>query len=102
MKGKLEILAVSVEDRELQQKMIDRVKETYGVDLDYRMLTDTDHRVIDRYGVFNPSMGPDRPIPHPTTMVIDLEGVIRWIVVEVDYRIRPDNDEVLEALELVR
>jgi alkyl hydroperoxide reductase subunit AhpC len=102
MQEKVEIVAVSVEGRELQQMMIDRVKETYGVDVDYRMLTDTDHRVIDRYGVFNPDEAKSRPVPHPTTMVIDLDGVIRWMVVELDYRMRPENEEVIAALEAVQ
>jgi alkyl hydroperoxide reductase subunit AhpC len=102
MKKKVEIVAVSVEGRDLQQMMIDRVKETYGVDVDYRMLTDTDHRVIDRYGVFNPDEAKARPVPHPTTMVIDMDGVIRWMVVELDYRMRPSNEEVIAALEAVR
>ena len=86
----------------MQQMMIDRVKETYGVDVDYRMLTDTDHRVIDRYGVFNPDEAKARLVPHPTTMVIDMDGVIRWMVVEVDYRMRPENEDVMQALEMVR
>lgn len=98
----VEILAVSVEGRDLQQKMIDRVMETYGVDLTYTLLTDRDHRVINRYGIFNPDGPKTRPIPHPTTMVIDREGVIRWMVTEIDYRMRPENVELLEALELVR
>ncbi len=102
MKEKVEILAVSVEGRDLQQMMIDRVKETYGIDVDYRMLTDTDHRVIDRYGVFNPDERKARLVPHPTTMVIDMDGVIRWMVVETDYRMRPENEDVMRALESVR
>jgi peroxiredoxin len=66
------------------------------------MLTDTDHRVIDRYGVFNPNEAKARLVPHPTTMVIDRDGVIRWMVVEVDYRMRPEHEDVLLALESVR
>ena len=102
MKDKVEILAVSPEGRDMQQMMIDKVKETYGVDVDYRMLTDTDHRVIDRYGIFNAEERMARLVPHPTTMVIDLDGVIRWMVVEQDYRMRPENEDVMQALEMVR
>ena len=47
MKERVEILAVSVEGRDLQQMMIDRVKETYGIDVDYRMLTALDMPMID-------------------------------------------------------
>jgi len=102
MKDGVEILAVSVDGKDLQQMMIDRVKETYGVDVDYRMLTDIDHRVIDRYGVFNANERKARLVPHPTIMVIDMDGVIRWMVVEVDYRMRPENEDVMRALESVR
>ena len=93
---------MSAEGRDLQQMMIDRVMETYGVDITYTLLTDVDHRVINRYGIFNPDGPKKSPIPHPTTMVIDREGVIRWMVTELDYRMRPENVEILGALELVR
>ena len=64
------------------------------------MLSDPDHRVIDRYGLFNADAPPNRPIPHPATYVIDKEGVpVRWGFVEVDYRVRPSNEDVLAALE---
>ena len=102
MRENIEILAVSVEGKELQQKMIDRVKETYDMDIDYTLLTDTDHRVINRYGVFNPDERKSRPVPHPTTMVVDKDGVIRWMVVELDYKMRPETEEILEALNLVQ
>ena len=33
--------------------------------------------------------------------MIDMEGVVRWKFTEVDYRIRPTNDDILaEVLEL--
>ncbi len=38
------------------------------------------------------------PVPHPTTLVIDQEGVVRWKFIEVDYRIRPTNEDILTAL----
>jgi len=52
--------------------------------------------VIDRYGIFNPE---SRGLPHPATYVIDKEGIVRWKFVEVDYRVRPTNEQVLEALK---
>jgi len=39
-----------------------------------------------------------RPVPHPTTLVIDKQGVVRWKVVEIDYRMRPTNEDILSAL----
>jgi peroxiredoxin len=97
------IVAVSVDDRERQQMMIDRVMEEYGVDMtSILLLSDPDHAVIDRYGIFNEAEPRGRPVPHPTTLVIDTAGVIRWKVTEVDYRVRPENADILQALELVR
>jgi peroxiredoxin len=58
-------------------------------------LSDPGHRVIDRYGLVNPQ---GRGWPHPTTLVIDRQGVVRWKFVEVDYRVRPTNEQILEAL----
>lgn len=98
------ILAVSAEDGERQRRMVDRVREEYGVDLreGVTLLSDPDHAVIDRYGILNADASPDRPIPHPTTLVLDREGVVRWRFTEVDYRVRPTNQDILEALDAIR
>ena len=36
--------------------------------------------------------------PHPTTYVIDGTGAVRWKFTEVNYKIRPTNQMVLDAL----
>jgi len=82
--------------------MIDRVAEESGGEIDYTLLSDPDHAVIDRYGVFNPDATPNRPIPHPTVMVIDRDGVVRWRFTETDYRIRAENEMILDALAEVQ
>lgn len=76
--------------------MIDRVADEQGRTIDYHILADPDHAVIDRYGLFNAESR--RPVPHPAVYVIDKEGVVRWKFIEVDYRIRPSNEDVLAAL----
>ena len=64
-----EILAVSIDDRSALQKMADRIAaETGGRRPEFTFLSDPGHRVIDRYGLLNPS---GRGWPHPTTYVID-------------------------------
>jgi peroxiredoxin len=92
------LLAVSVDERENQQKMIDRISMEDGIMPDYPLLSDPDHRVIDRYGIYNPNESKRRPVPHPTTFVIDMDGVVRWKFVEIDYKIRPSNEDILAAL----
>ncbi len=93
-----EILAISVDDHEKQQMMIDRISAEDGILPDYALLSDPDHRVIDRYGLFNPNESRRRPVPHPTVFVIDRDGVVRWKFVEINYKIRPTNDDILAAL----
>jgi len=91
------IMAISVDDREHQQMMIDRVAED-GIEMDFPLLTDPDHAVIDRYGLFNHEDPRGREITHPATYVIDKEGVVRWRFVEVNYRERPTNEDILAEL----
>jgi peroxiredoxin len=91
-------VAVSIDDRERQQMMIDRVREEHGIEIDYVLLTDTDHRVINRYGLFNPDEPKHRPVPHPAVYVIDKDGIVRWKLVEVNYRVRAENEDILAAL----
>ena len=91
-------MALSVDEHEEQQLMIDRVAEEYGATVDFTLLADPDNAVIDRYGVFNPDDSRRRAIPHPTTLVIDKEGVVRWKFIEIDFRIRPTNEDILTAL----
>ena len=69
----------------------------------FRMLQDPNHSVVDRYGLFNEEGSrPDRPLPHPTTLVIDREGIVRWKAVETDYRLRPTNEDIIAAVRYAR
>jgi peroxiredoxin len=95
-----ELLAVSVDSRSDLQKMVDRISAEDGRRPDYQFLSDPGHRVIDRYGLLNPD--DQRGIPHPTTYVIDRQGVVRWKFTEVNYKIRPTNDMILGALRGLR
>lgn len=94
-----QIVALSIDDREHLDSMVARVAATDGRTIDFTMLSDPGHRVIDRYGLLNPS---GRGWPHPTTYVIDKSGRVRWKFTEVNYKIRPTNAMVLEALGRLR
>ncbi len=99
LRDETEIVTVSVDDHDDMQRMIDRVADEDGVEPDFVMLSDPDLSVIDRYGLFNPDSSPRRPIPHPATYVIDKDGVVRYRFVEVDYRVRPTNEDILAVLK---
>jgi len=82
--------------------MVDRVaSENDGLRLDLPLLSDENAAVIRRYGLFNQDDARGRAIPHPTTYVIDREGVVRWNMTEVNYRIRPENADILAALAAI-
>jgi len=88
-------MALSSDDADQLQMMVDRVaEETDGRPIDYTLLSDPDASVINRYGLFNQDDPRGRAIPHPTTYVIDMDGVVRWKFTEVDYRIRPEQEEI--------
>jgi peroxiredoxin len=99
-KRETEILAVSVDPRADLQKMADRISQEDGRRPEFIFLSDPGHRVIDRYGLLN--LDDPRGIPHPTTYVLDRQGVVRWKFTEVNYKIRPSNAMILEALEAIR
>ena len=93
-KRDVELIAVAIDNRALLQKMANKILER-GAKADFTFLSDSGHRVIDRYGLLNES---SVGWPHPTTYVIDRHGVVRWKFTEVNYKIRPTNQMVLDAL----
>ena len=93
-----QILALSLDSPEDLQRMVDKISADDSLTPRFPFLTDPDHRVIDRYGLFNPDDPRGRQITHPATYVIDKDGVVRWKHVEVDYTVRPSNEDILKAL----
>jgi peroxiredoxin len=90
----VEILDVSVDPHDKARQTREKLKDNPG--FNFPLLSDADHRVIDRYGLLNDKS--QRAVPHPTTLVIDRKGVIRWRFTEVDYRVRPSNEDILKQV----
>lgn len=78
--------------------MVDRISEDDGVLPEYAYLSDPDHRVIDRYGFFNQNDPKGRSITHPATLIIDRDGIVRYRFLEIDYKLRPTNEDLLVEL----
>ena len=97
-KERVQILAVSIDSHADSKKFIQKLKESFPGEYDFPFLQDKDHKVIDRYGILNPD---GKGWPHPATYVIDPQGIVRWKFVEVDYRKRPANEQILEALRKI-
>jgi peroxiredoxin len=94
-----QILAVSVDGPEETEILLERVRSEHGQGLDFPLLSDPGSRVIGRYGLLNPD---GRGWPHPTVFLIDRAGVVRWRFMEVDYRVRATNEDILAALAELR
>jgi peroxiredoxin len=95
-----EILAVAIDSKQDLQKMVDRISKEDQKSSDLLFLSDPGHKVIDRFGILN--AGNARGLPHPATYIIDRKGIVRRKFVETDYKTRPSNEQVLEALRAVR
>ena len=94
-KEKIQILAVSTDTREESKKFGEMLRKRFEGEFDFPLLTDKDHKVIDRYGVFNPD---GRGWPHPSTYVIDPKGIVRWKEIDVDYKKRASNEQIRREL----
>ena len=59
--------------------------------------------VIHDYGIPNPDhSGTEREgIPHPATVIVDGQGIVRFVNVWVNYRERTSPDEILEQIALL-
>ena len=64
----------------------------------FPVLSDTDHKVIDAYDLYNP----EGKIAKPAVFVMDKKGVVRWLFLDEDYRIRALNDAVLSELQKLK
>jgi hypothetical protein len=47
----------------------------------------------------NPSSG--GTVPHPTTLIVDTDGLIRWIRMDEDFTMRPSVRDVLTRVEVL-
>lgn len=70
-----------------------RDKEGLGFDI----LLDPDGETFDAYGIRNENH--DRTVPHPTVIVIDGEGIARFVVSDDNYKVRPPTLAVVAAVE---
>ena len=98
-KDKVQILAVSVDTREESKKFAEMLRKRFDGEFDFPLLEDKDHKVIDRYGIFNPD---GKGWPYPSTFVIDPQGVVRWRFIEKTQDKRPSNQQIVAELRKIK
>ena len=87
------VWAVAHDDTEKLREL----RDAQGADLTF--LVDPGAGTIREYGIFNEDDSRGREIPHPATLVIDKEGIVRYLRIDVDYRERPPVSDLLEVLQ---
>ena len=95
------LLAISVDDHEKTKQLMEKIAVDGNGPVNYTMLSDPGHKIIDAYGLHDPAYDGKRfdGIPHPAVYVIDKNGRVAWAKVESDYKVRPSNADIRAALE---
>lgn len=88
-----EVVGVSADDEKKHLKFIDKH------DLPFRLIADTDKKVIEAFGVWGPKkfMGKEYDGIHRTTFVIDGNGVVEAVIPKV--KTKDHAAQILEVLE---
>jgi len=87
-----DILAISVDKPGDSKVMAEKLK------LNFPLLSDPDHKVIDAYDLFNASV----KIAKPAVFVLDKKSVVRWSFFDEDYKVRPLTEVLLEELKKIK
>jgi alkyl hydroperoxide reductase subunit AhpC len=98
-KDKAQILTVSIDSADDSKKFLQKLQERSPGDYDFPFLEDKGHKVIDRYGILNPT---GKGWPYPSIYVIDNKGIVRWKFVETSPAKRPTNEQILAELKKIK
>ncbi len=89
----IEVVAVSPDENTQSQRLAD------GLRLAYRFVGDPDLTVTRRYGLIHRRGGPGgRDVPRPATVILDRDGIVRWVSLSDNFQVRPDPRDVKRAL----
>jgi peroxiredoxin len=68
--------------------------------LEFPILSDPDLHTTDAYGLRHPGGGPDgQDIAHSASVLIDRDGIVRWVYVTQNVRVRPPPEVVVAAID---
>jgi len=95
---------VSIDQHEDASKMVAKITADGRGAVNFPILSDPNHKVIDAYGLHDPAYDGGRfaGIPHPAVLVIDKAGRVAWVKVEQNYRERPTDADIRAALDALK
>ena len=96
----VKLYALSVDPPDVSKDFAEKIASDGKGKVNFPLLSDPEHKIIDAYGLRDPSYEGQKVygIPHPAVYVIDKAGRVAWAKVESNYRERPTNEEIRAAL----
>jgi peroxiredoxin len=89
-------VAVSVDSPEESAALCKKAGYTYA------FLSDPNAEVIRRYDLLHKGAGPDgKDISRPAEFLLDSSGVVKWMNLTDDFRVRATPEDVLKAVQFL-
>ena len=90
-------MAISVDTPELSRDLCKKAGYTYT------FLSDPKAEVILRYDLLHPGAGVNgQNIARPAEFLLDSSGVIRWVNLTEDLRVRARPEQIMEAVKVLK
>lgn len=94
------LYAISVDPADKQKVTMEKIAKDGKGEVNFPLLSDPGHKTIDAYGVYDPTYAGQQfdGIPHPVVIVLDKNRKVTFVKVEMDYKIRPTNQDIRAEL----
>jgi len=83
--------------------VVDSVEENATLSRDaeiaFPLLSDPDLQVVDAYGLRHHDAHEHRDIAHSASVLVDGDGIVRWVFVTRNVRVRPMPADILAAID---
>jgi peroxiredoxin len=90
-------VAISVDTPEMSRELCRKAGYTYT------FLSDPEAEVIRRYDLLHQGAGVSgQDIARPAEFLLDSSGVIRWVNLTEDYRVRARPEQIIEAAKALK
>jgi thioredoxin-dependent peroxiredoxin len=87
----IQIVAISSDEKE---PLVEMQRE---LGLPFPLLSDPDEKIIKSYGLLHAQGNNGQDIARPAELLLDGDGVIRWLMFTDNLRVRVRPEDVLEA-----
>lgn len=97
----VKVYALSIDPPNVSKEFAEKIASDEKGAVSFPILSDTDHKIIDAYGLLDPAYEKQQVygIPFPAVYVIDKTGKVTWAEIESNFRERPSNGEIRIALD---